>query len=378
MFIIAFFAITAFTQPDPNVPGGVNPGIQPGVPQRNIAAIDYNKMQNMMLDNLVNQSELLIELSDSGILIYKAGKLAKLDYFTLKLIKKIELFGPMPEKPAPPVQQAGNFGLGAILQDKDSVKYLEEVNKRIAQTTIVQNENSLLFIIGDNFFKVNPLTMTVELQTNFTKKNVANQPFQIENLKTLFGGGGYQPNYSRNMQINNVIAKTKDNMLVFIKQEEIIIIDTLTGKIIARNQMPEEFLSRPANYQLNQMGPILGQPIMQPGQPFIQPGGVKIPNDNVNKNNRQPGNNTQNPPGLVNEQDMTFLAGTVLMKKGFPTLQCDAGEEYLLTGPKVNELINKTKLNKKYRLMGKISRDKNPPFGIGFFDVFSYLELNGV
>ncbi len=374
IFAIALFAVIAFAQPDPNVIGAGNPGIQPGQPGINI---DYNKIQSMMLDNAMNQSELLIEVSDSGIFIYKAGRLAKLDYFTLKLLKKIELFGPMPDKPAPPAQKAGIVGWGAMLQDKDNLKYIEEINKRIAQTTIIPEENALIFIIGENFFKVNTNTMNIDLQTNFSKKIATAQQFQIDNLRGVIGGASFQPNYLKNNQGNNVIAKTKDNMLVFIKQDEIIVIDTLTGKIIARTAVPQDFISKPINYQV---GPIIGGPIMQPGQPigqpapgqpFIQPGGK---NPNV-----QPGNNVvQAPAGLIKEQDMTFLAGTVKMSKGFPVLECDAGEVYILTGPKVTELTDKIKLNKKYRLMGKISREKAPPFGIGYFDVFSYLELNGV
>ncbi len=369
--ILLLFAIGAMCQPDPNVVMG-DPGMQPGrqiqMPQQwNGMGFDMNRWREMNLENQLNQAEMLIELSDSGIFIYKAGVLAKLDYFNLAVQKKIELFGALPAKPVT-IQQPPNVAGG---QDKDSAKYTEEINKRTAQATIIQNQDALLFIIGDTFFKINPQTLNIDLQTDLAKKIVQPNP-NVVDMRGLIGNNFLAGN-GKIMQ-QNVYAKSKDNMLVFVKQDDIMVIDTLTGKIIARNALPAEFIVKPVGMYMNP-GRIINQPAPIP--PLTQPGG-KMPVERIDNNAviKQPGNVPQTTVGINTEKDMTVLVGTILMKNGFPILRADAGEEYLLAGPKITELTDKTRINKKYRLMGKILRDKTPPFGIGYFDVFSYLELN--
>ena len=190
--ILLLFAIGAMCQPDPNVVMG-DPGMQPGrqiqMPQQwNGMGFDMNRWREMNLENQLNQAEMLIELSDSGIFIYKAGVLAKLDYFNLAVQKKIELFGALPAKPVT-IQQPPNVAGG---QDKDSAKYTEEINKRTAQATIIQNQDALLFIIGDTFFKINPQTLNIDLQTDLAKKIVQPNPNVVDMRKTLKPRFGYQ------------------------------------------------------------------------------------------------------------------------------------------------------------------------------------------
>jgi hypothetical protein len=237
MCVLALTAITAFGQPDPNAPG--QPGVQPGAQQGGgRQGFDITTMA----ENQIGQAETTMVLTDAGIFLYKAGTLAKLDYLTLAEQKKVSLFGAMPEKPAAPAQPAagggGNGGFMQQFQDPATQKYMAEITKRLAPPAIITTDESMFFVIGDSFFKVNQQTLAVNLQASLAKKVDPNQPAQPNGGARL---GNF--NVGRATQSGAPVAKIKDDVMIILKQDEILLVDTLTGKVSLRNTLPKEFLA---------------------------------------------------------------------------------------------------------------------------------------
>ncbi len=242
--ILALTAITAFGQPDPNAAAA-----QPGQPAAQPGAQQGGGRQGFdiatMAANQLGQAETTMVLTDAGIFLYKAGTLAKLDYLTLTEQKKVSLFGELPAKPAAPAQPAagagGNGGFMQQAQDPATQKYMAEITKRLAPPAIISTDESLFFVIGDSFFKVNQQTMAVNLQSSLAKKADPNQPAQPNGGARL---GNF--NIGRATQSGAPIAKMKDDVMIILKQDEILLVDTLTGKVSLRNTLPKEFIAPPA------------------------------------------------------------------------------------------------------------------------------------
>ncbi len=99
----------------------------------------------------------------------------------------------------------------------------------------------MFLVIGDSFFKVDQMTLAITLQSDLAKKADLNQPPQPNNRQI---NGGF--NFAKAQQNDAPVAKIKDNVMVILKQDEILLVDTFTGKVSMRNALSKEFAPAPA------------------------------------------------------------------------------------------------------------------------------------
>lgn len=237
--VLAFAALFAGAQPDPNQPA--NP--QPVFPRRPI----------LQLNNFVapNANNAAMELTPKGLFVVADGMLVKFDPQTLAqqgpAVKLIE------DAPFPAMGQGmmlnQNVAVQAIMVPREDVVVVEDhpfqvnppadpnqpnppneqkdaqamqrwqhaMQLRAATPAIVKNDTSLIVIIGDTFTRVNQQTMEVEAKTSLADPANPNPAPINPGAPALKLAGG---------------------TLYLLNNPKLLAVDIATGKVLTRGTMP--------------------------------------------------------------------------------------------------------------------------------------------
>lgn len=182
-----------------------------------------------------------------GLFALRNGVLVKFDAATLKEAQLLEIFGPMPERPADNA-------------DREAMqKYMADMQQRRAAAVMLVKDNSLLVIIGDGFARINQDTLEVEATADL--KNPADA-----------GAAGAAAG-ARTVEPAPTCLLVEDT-LYLLRSREVLSISVTDGKILARSPLPQQLQPAQMNFQRGAggqggaQGGRRGQP--QPGAPAGQ------------------------------------------------------------------------------------------------------------
>ena len=148
-----------------------------------------------------------------GLFVLDNGVLAKYDNQTLKLRGQLELFQGGPKRPE-----------GDPSQNPDAWRnFAQEASRRSGQGVMIAKEGSLLIIQGDMFVRVKQQTMEKAATANLAPK--ASASGASSRGASSFG---FRPGYT-----------LVNNTLYVVEPTEVLSVDTITGKILSRSELPK-------------------------------------------------------------------------------------------------------------------------------------------
>jgi len=222
--VLSLAASLVFAQPDPN--RGEN-ALNPPVPAAGGGRLNNNPAyaiwQNQM--NLTAPAAPIMEATQNGLFMLRAGVLVRFDPVTLKQTGvPIELFGKAPEQPKI-ADKLGDQEIAALQ------KWQQEMAKRTGPTAVLTKDDLLLIVIGDTFFKVSQKTGVTELTTDLAVKEDPAAPAAM----------AARPTITRNSnQVTAPTLKLNGNILYIYRNEQLISVNTTDGKVMGRGQLPKE------------------------------------------------------------------------------------------------------------------------------------------
>lgn len=231
LVLLLLLAAGAFAQPDPNQP---NPA-----PNRPAAPQPGNMAMNMargVLFQLVRDQKTLMVRTNDGLFVLRSGVLAKYQPDTLNQPQIKELF------PAPIAMPAGD--------NPDEAKVREwamDVGKRILPAVIVPLGQDLVIIIGEQFFRINGVTLEVKVAKQILPKNP-------------------MPELNRLMMMTappSAVVSTQEPVLFLSRGQQLLSVNINTGELLADGVLPEKM--QPERLLAGMWGG--RQPGMAPGNP---------------------------------------------------------------------------------------------------------------
>lgn len=313
LMVILLPAGLVFAQPDPERP---QPEVAPAIPKL------QQIITQVMAQRMTEQRTQILQTA-KALFVLRGGVLAKYDATTLDMQTMVELFGPMPALPA------GENGGAA-----DKQRWLLEQAKRLMPAAMLQTGNDLLLVISEQFFRVDTATLKLKVKA------------------TLAPDGDLAQNIARRLLSTFAVPALElhDTTLYIAHGDQLLSVNINDGKILATGALPAQ---------------------MQVG---ILPGA-----DPLARLLKRAKLGKLDPAAA--QAAPTTAVGTMVKHAGdgetFWTVKCDNGDEYVLTGDKLPELLATPKIDgARVRVTGGLTRNEDvPQFGQGNLEVENYQVL---
>ncbi|MEI7833116.1 MAG: hypothetical protein WCJ56_07970 [bacterium] len=251
-----------------------------------------------------NRQGAVLEITKFGLFVISNAQAVKYDKTTLKELGRVELLPPLPATPP------------NLAADRTAyIKYRNDRNLRQTSAQVISFDKEMLILFAGQYYRVDTEKMEIKAQTVVIPQPVAGG---IVNF-TLKGN---------NAPIATMIAA--DKTVLIMTDNEIISLDRETGKELLRNKLPDGVaIVRPA--------PVVFNPPIPGGGGYVPP---------------------------VPAKTIVTKVGTVKnradIEGGIWTVKDDAGDEYSLTGTKLEKLLGEDGIDgKKIRVTGTLT----PPGG---------------
>lgn len=203
LLVTVFLAASAFAQPDPNAPA--QPQRQPG--GRGMPG----GMLGAGMNALASMSPAELAILPEGVFVLRGGVLAKFTADTLQPAGMLQLFDPLPARPAMPENPTP--------QDQAALRDWMAANlARNAPAATLAQDGRLHLVIGSSYFRVKAATMEVDAK----------------------GGLEAQDGRRIRMQVSAPVLKLENNVLYVILGQELLTVEPDTGKVAARIALPLE------------------------------------------------------------------------------------------------------------------------------------------
>jgi hypothetical protein len=206
LLAIASLAGMALAQPDPNAPQPPQPP-QPPNPGQQAAATAWLWGEVLRESTRLSALPGLLLRTPEGLLVLRAGVLARVDPITLQPGATIELFGPLP---APEANAA---------DPQARQKQFLEVAKRLWPAAWVPQGPDLLVVIGDQYLRVEVATLVIKVNVSLAVK--------AELVPDRIGTMGTPPTL--------LVAGTT---LYLTRGTELLAINVADGKVLTRGTLP--------------------------------------------------------------------------------------------------------------------------------------------
>lgn len=217
LVMLGALVTAAFAQPDPN-----NPGNQPRDRQDNRAG----NLLGAGMAALGGQNAVL-EIQPDGIFVLRNGVLAGYDPVTFKQTGTLELFGPLPARPAMPQNPTP--------QDREALRnWMVEGMARSAPAAMLAKDGALYIVIGNRYFCVNGTRMELVAKADLAAAEGANA--------RRGGLGATMAAAQLKMEAGTLYALIGQNLLS---------VEPATGKVLHQVQLPREMFAMPQGFGQN-------------------------------------------------------------------------------------------------------------------------------